>query len=296
MPQPPTRFIKPDVLSRIANLELLARSVVEGFIAGLHESPYKGVSVDFMEYRPYIPGDDLRHIDWKLYARTDRHYIKEYEDETNTQLHLLVDVSHSMGYRSTEGLTKLTYSLYMAAALAYLMIRQRDAVGITFFDEQIVSRLPARSTKNHLHTLLKHLENAELGKKTAIGKPLHTLARRQQKRGMIVLISDLLDEPPAIADGLKHFRFKGHEVIVFHVMDAREMTFDFDDLVELEDMETGEKMLVEPATAREIYLENLREYRAALEKQCGLLGVDYTLLTTDQPLDFALLEYLTARS
>ena len=296
MPQPPTRFIKPDVLSRIANLELLARSVVEGFIAGLHKSPYKGVSVDFMEYRPYIPGDDLRHVDWKLYARTDRYYIKEYEDETNTQMHLLVDVSHSMGYRSEGSLTKLTYSLYMAAALAYLMIRQRDAVGITFFDQQIVSRLPARSTKNHLHTLLKHLENVELGEETAIGKPLHDLAKRQRKRGMVVLISDLLDESAAIADGLKHFRFKGHEVIVFHVMDGREMDFDFDGLVELEDMETGEKMLVEPAAARDIYLENLHEYRTALAKQCGLLGADYTLLTTDQPLDFALLEYLKARS
>ena len=290
-----TRFIQPQVLTRLANLELLARAVVEGFVAGLHKSPYKGASVDFMEYRPYLPGDDPRHVDWKLYARSNRYYIKEYEAETNTTLHLLVDVSQSMGYASSgEGLTKLTYSAYLAAALAYLMIQQRDAVGLTLFDDDLAGRLPPRSSKAHLYALLTFLEQAELGAQTAIGAPLHRLAEQQTERGIVVLISDLLDDPDVIADGLKHFRHGGHEVIVFHVMDPQEVAFELGDTVELEDMETGEKMLVDPQ-ARALYQERLAAYRAALEQACGALGADYTLVTTDEPLDFALMAYLMAR-
>ncbi len=289
-----TRFIAPQVLSRISNLELLARAVVEGFVAGLHRSPYKGFSVDFMEYRPYIPGDDPLRIDWKLFARTDRLYVKEYEDETNTRMHLLVDVSRSMSYTSA-GLTKLDYSFFLAASLAYLMVRQRDAVGLTLFDEQVVARIPPRSTKGHLHLLLTEMEGATPGAQTHLGKPLHELAEQQRKRGFVVLISDLLDDPAALVDGLKHFRFKGHEVIVFHVMDPQEVRFDFSDVVEFEDLETGERMLIEAETARAGYLDNLERFRASLRKECGLLGIDYTLLTTDQPLDFALFNYLAAR-
>ncbi|MFQ5571218.1 MAG: DUF58 domain-containing protein [Rhodothermales bacterium] len=289
-----TRFIQPEVLSRISNLELLARAVVEGFISGLHRSPYKGFSVDFMEYRPYIPGDDPLRIDWKLFARTDRLFVKEFEDETNTRLNLLVDVSHSMGYTST-GLTKMDYGLYLAASLAYMMVRQRDAVGVTFFDDEIIDRIPPRSTKGHLHTMLTHMEQMELGAQTAIGKPLHELAEQQRKRGFMILISDLLDDPDALLDGLKHFRFNSHEVVVFHILDPQEVRFDFKDVVEFEDMETGEKMLVEAETAQAIYQENLERFRARLRKECGLLGIDYTMLTTDQPLDFALFNYLASR-
>ena len=289
-----TRFIRPDVLSRISNLELLARSVVEGFIAGLHRSPYKGFSVDFMEYRPYIPGDDLLRVDWKLFARTDRYYVKEFEDETNTRLNILVDISHSMGYTST-GLTKLEYGFYLAASLAYLMVRQRDAVGLTFFDDKILRHIPPRSTRSHLHTLLTHLGRTGLGALTAIGKPLHELAEQQRKRGFVVLISDLLDDAGALVEGLKHFRFKGHEVLVFHILDPQEVHFDFKDVVEFEDLETGEKMLIEAESAREQYLENLNRFRERLRKECSLLSIDYSLLTTDQPLDFALFNYLAAR-
>ncbi len=295
MPQAATRFIQPEVLSRISNLELMARSVVEGFIVGLHRSPYKGFSVDFMEYRPYIPGDDLMRVDWKLYARSDRYYVKEFEDETNTRLNLLVDVSHSMGYTSTS-VTKLEYSFYLAAALAYLMIRQRDAVGLTLFDDKIIERIPPRSSKGHLHTILTHLERAELGAQTALGKPLHELAEQQRRRGLMVVISDLLADVDDLIDGLKHFRFNGHEVIVFHILDPQEVQFDFTDVVEFEDLETGEKMLIEAESAREVYLDNFERYRARLHKECALLGVDYTLLTTDKPLDFALFNYLAARA
>lgn len=292
---PSTRFIDPKILSSISNMELLARAVVEGFVAGLHRSPYKGFSVEFMAYRPYIPGDDLMRLDWKLYARTDRYYVKEFEDETNTSVHLLLDLSASMNY-SSSGLTKRDYASYLAAALAYLVIRQRDAAGITFFSDRIVQHLPPRSTTGHLHAILQYLEEERSAGRTDVGKPLHELADRHRKRGFVILISDLLDEPEALVDGLRHFRFQGHEVIVFHIMDPQERAFDFSDLVEFEDMETGEKLLIAPETSRAIYLENLERFTSTLRRECGLLGVDYSLLPTDQPLDFALFEYLAARS
>lgn len=292
---PATRFIDPKALSRIANMELRARSVVEGFVSGLHRSPYKGFSVEFMSYRPYIPGDDLMHLDWKLFARTDRYYIKEFEDETNTDLRILLDISGSMEYAS-DGLTKRTYASYLAASLAYLAIRQRDAAGITFFDEAIVESIPPRSTRGHLHAILEYLETLGPGARTELGKPLHALAEQHRRRGFVVLISDLLDDPEALVDGLRHFRYRGHEVMVFHVMDPQELTFDFPDLVEFEDMETGEKLLVASEAAREAYMENLERFKATLRRECGLLNIDYTLLPTDQPLDFALFEYLAARA
>ncbi len=288
------RFIKPEVLSRIANLELLARGVVEGFVAGLHRSPYKGFSVEFMEYRPYIPGDDPLRIDWKLFARTDRYYVKEFEDETNTSLTLLVDVSASMDYASAQ-VCKRDYGFYLAAALAYFVMQQHDGVGLTFFDDQVRLSIPPRSTSGHLHTLLNHLEQAEPGARTAMGKPLHELAEQQKNRGFVVLISDLLDDPATILDGLKHFRFGGNEVIVFHILDPREIDFDFQDVVEFEDLETGEKRLVVSEEARADYLTGLNAYLATLRRECSLMGIDYTLLTTDQPLDFALFNYLAAR-
>lgn len=288
------RFIRPEVLSRIANLELLARGVVEGFVSGLHRSPYKGFSVEFAEYRPYTPGDDAMHVDWKLYGRTDRLYVKEFEEETNTSLHLLVDVSRSMSYGSAD-VSKLQYAFYLAASLAYFIIRQRDAVGLTLFDRDIVRRIPPRSTSSHLHRLLTELEQAEAGAATDLAKPLHLLADGIKRRGFVVLISDLLGDPEALADGLKHFRFNGHEVIVFHLIDPQEAAFQFEDLIEFEDLETGEKLLLDAETARAIYLENLDRFRERVERECGVLGIDYEAVTTDQPLDFALFEYLAAR-
>ncbi len=292
---PETRFIDPAVLSRISTMELRARSVVEGFITGLHRSPYKGFSVEFMSYRPYVPGDNLMHVDWKLYARTDRTYVKEFEDETNTALHILLDVSRSMDYGSGE-VTKRTYGSYLAASLAYLVIRQRDSVGITFFDDDVREHVPARSTTSHLHTILQFLENVPSGGRTAIGKPLHALAEQRRRRGFIVLISDLLDDVDAIIEGLRHFRYQGHDVMVFHVLDPQELRFEFDDLVELEDMETGERLLLSPEAAREAYLSAVETFTLDLKKRCGRMGIDYELMSTDRPLDFALFEYLAARS
>ncbi len=293
--QPALRFLKPEVLSRISNLQLLARTVVEGFIAGLHKSPYKGASVEFMSYRPYIAGDDPLHVDWKLFARTDRLYVKEYEDETNTSVNLLVDVSPSMGYTSS-GVSKLDYAFYLAASLGYFTWRQQEAVGLTLFDQQIVQRIPPRKASGHFLTMLQHMHRAELGKPTAIGKPLHQLAEFQKRRGFVVLISDLLDDIDAIVDGLKHFRFEGHEVLIFHLFDPQEIDFDFSDMIEFEDMETGEKMVVVAESAKRIYEENLRTFRQQLKEKCSLIGADYNFVRTDQPLDFSLFQFLAART
>ena len=293
--QPALRFIKPEVLSRISNMQLLAKAVVEGFISGLHKSPYKGASVEFMSYRPYIHGDDPMHVDWKLFARTDRLYVKEYEDETNTSFNLLVDVSPSMGFTSS-AVSKLDYAFYLAASLGYFMWLQQEAVGMTLFDDKIVQRIPARKASGHLLTILQHMHKAELGEPTAMSKPLHQLAELQKKRGFVVLISDLLDDPEAIIDGIKHFRFAGNEVIVFHIFDQQELNFNYSDMIEFEDLETGEKMLLVAEAAKEIYKKNLDEYKARLHEQCAVLGADYHLVTTDQPLDFALFQFLAART
>ena len=290
-----TRFILPHVLSRLSGIELLARAVVEGFIAGLHRSPYKGFSVDFMQYRPYVPGDDLRRVDWKVYARTDRYLVKEFEGETNTRVHLVMDASRSMGYQSHE-FSKISYASYLVASLAYLSIRQRDAAGLTIFDEAIRYSLPARSSKGHLLTLLTQLDGLEPGAGTSFDKPLHAIAEQNQRRGFIVLVSDLLSDPDQLVDALRHYRFSGHEVLIFHVLDPQEVAFDFDDIIQVKDLETGTKLLVEGSSARKIYQENFRRFQQRIQQDCGLLGIDYRLLTTDQPLDGALFEYLSARS
>lgn len=290
-----TRFIDPTVLSRISNMELRARSVVEGFVAGLHRSPYKGFSVEFMSYRPYIPGDDLMHVDWKLFARSDRYYVKEFEDETNTSLSILLDISGSMEYASN-GISKRAYASYLAASLAYLVIRQRDSAGLTLFDDKVIEHIPPRSTTGHLHAILEYLEMVGPGAHTGMGKPLHELAERRRRRGFVILISDLLDDAQTIADGLRHFRYQGHEVIVFHVMDPQEIDFEFSDMVEFEDMETGEKLLIASEVAREAYLKNLEDFTSGLQRTCGHMGIDYYRLPTNRPLDFALFEYLAARA
>src|SRR5687767_2411614 len=216
------RFLDPAVLARLGTLELRARTIVEGFLTGLHRSPFKGFSVEFAEYRQYMPGDDIASIDWKVYARTDRYYVKKFEEETNLDCYLLVDVSASMGYGS-RGITKLQYASVLAASLAYLMNRQRDAVALTTFDDAIVTMVPPSARASHLRSILVTLDRIALGNKTDVSKPLHSMADAIGKRGMVVLISDLLDEPERVIDGLRHFRFRGTDVIVFHVMDPAEL-------------------------------------------------------------------------
>ena len=288
------RFLDPAILSRLGTLELKARTVVEGFLSGLHRSPFKGFSVEFAEYRQYMPGDPLSTIDWKVYARTDRHYVKKFEEETNVECHVLLDVSASMGYASRD-VTKLRYGAMLAASLAYLMNRQRDAVGLLTFDERIVSMTPPSARPSHLRSILEALDNAKVGSRTDVTKPLQVLAEGIGKRGIVVFISDLLDEPDRIIDGLRHFRFRGSDVIVFHLIDPAERTFPFDRATRFRDIELGDELMAVPSMVREQYLESLNVALERYRRELGSTGIDYCLVDTSTPLDFALMSYLSTR-
>src|SRR4051812_47112156 len=270
------QFLDPAVVARLGTLELRARTIVEGFLTGLHRSPFKGFSVEFAEYRQYMPGDDLTTIDWKVYARTDRHYVKKFEEETNLDCHIMLDLSASMGYRSG-AMTKLEYGACLAAALAYLMNRQRDAVGLTAFDDRIVGMLPASARPGHLRTVLLTLDRLTLGRHTNVSKPLHQLADSLSKRGMVVLISDLLDDPDQVIGGLKHFQFRGTDVIVFHVLDVDEMTFPFERATRFEDLETSEEVTAVPTVVREHYLNAVTALIDRYRRDLGAVGIDYHL-------------------
>ncbi|MEE2711090.1 MAG: DUF58 domain-containing protein [Gemmatimonadota bacterium] len=289
------RFIDPHTLSRLSNMELRARAVVEGFIAGLHKSPYRGFSVEFAEYREYTPGDDIRHIDWKVMARSDRYYVKEFEEETNLQSFVLLDRSASMGYASN-GISKLDYGSYLAASLSYFISKQHDGIGFISFDQDVVDFLPAHSKPAHVHTILTHLEQITPGKETDLGKPLHEMADMINRRGMIIIISDLIDEPERTMDALQHFRFKGHDVIVFHIMDPDELDFPFTDTVKFKDSETGEELTVLPTLFKQQYHETIQAFLEENRQGCLKLQADYVLLNTGIPLDMALFTYLAKRS
>jgi uncharacterized protein (DUF58 family) len=290
------RFLDPAVIARLGTLELKARTIVEGFLSGLHRSPFKGFSVEFAEYRQYLPGDDLSSIDWKVYARSDRYYVKKFEEETNLDCYILLDVSASMGYARAGGASKFQYAQMLAASLAYLMNRQRDAVALTAFDDAIVTMLPPGARPGHLRSLLVTLDRLQLGQKTDVSKPLHVLADGISKRGMVVLISDLLDEPERVVDGLKHFRFRGTDVVVFHVMDPDELTFPFERASRFRDMEAGDELMAVPAIVRETYLAELHRALDTYKRELGSTGIDYKLLNTSEPLEFALMSYLSNRS
>jgi uncharacterized protein (DUF58 family) len=288
------QFLDPAVVARLSNLELKARTVVEGFLSGLHRSPFKGFSVEFAEYRQYIPGDDLSTIDWKVYARSDRHYVKKFEEETNLNCHVMLDISGSMAYGS-RGITKYEYGQCLAASLAYLMNRQRDGVGLAAFDDRIVTMLPASARPGHLSAMLVTLDRLQLGTETNVSKPLHQLADSLSKRGMVVLISDLLDDPERVIRGLKHFRFRGTDVIVFHVLDPDELAFPFERATRFEDMETRDEVMAVPVVVRDHYLKAIGGLIERYKQELGAAGIDYQLLTTDQPLELALLAYLSTR-
>jgi uncharacterized protein (DUF58 family) len=290
------RYLDPAVIARLGTMELRARTIVEGFLSGLHRSPYKGFSVEFAEYRQYLPGDDLSTIDWKVYARSDRYYVKKYEEETNVDCHLLLDCSASMGYAAPKTVSKLAYGSYLAGALAYLMSRQRDAVGFMAFDDGIVERLPASARPGHLRSVLLALDRVALGRQSDVSKPLHQLADTLVKRSMAVLISDLLDDPEPVVRGLKHLRFRGTDVIVFHVLDKDELTFPFERPTRFRDLESQAEVMAVPSAVRDDYLKAVRDLCAYYERELRLAGIDYVLLDTSQPLDFALASYLSSRS
>jgi uncharacterized protein (DUF58 family) len=288
------RFLDPGVLARIGSLELRARTIVEGFISGLHRSPLKGFSVEFAEYRQYLPGDDLSTMDWKVFARTDRHYVKKFEEETNLRGHLVLDISASMTYGSG-AMTKLEYGSCLAASLAYLMSRQRDAAGLVTFDDRIQHVTAPSIRPGHLRALLVVLDRLQAGHRTDSGRPLHQLADAIGKRGLVVLISDLFDDPARVVDGLKHFRFRGSEVLVFHLLDHAERTFPFESPVRFRDLESGDEVTVAPRAARERYLAELEALTDTYKRELGLAGIDYVLVDTSEPLDVALRSYLAVR-
>jgi uncharacterized protein (DUF58 family) len=289
------RFLDPAILARLGTMELKARTVVEGFVAGLHRSPYKGFSVEFAEYRQYLPGDDLSAVDWKVYARSDRHYIKRFEEETNLECQLLLDVSASMGYRGAAAMTKMEYGSVLAGALAFLMNRQRDATGLIAFDDRIRFRMPASARRGHLHALLLGLERLQPGAQSNVARPLNDLAEAMLKRSLVVLISDLLDDPVPVVQGLKRLRFRGTDVLVFHVLDPDELTFPFSGSSRFRDLENGEQITAEPSAVRAQYLRELAALTTTYERELRGVGIDYVQIDTSKPLDFALVPYLAAR-
>jgi uncharacterized protein (DUF58 family) len=285
-------FIDPHTLARIDNLELIAKNVVDGFINGIHRSPYLGMSLDFAEHRPYMPGDDIRRIDWRLYARTDRYYVKEYEADTNANFVALLDVSRSMDYGS-RGISKLDYGRYLAASLAYFSNQQRDRVGLVTFDEDVVEYVPASA--KHLDIVLHTLDRVSPVRQGALEAPLRKINESLRRRGIIVLISDFYAEPQAVFDAVKPLRYRGHDVVVFHLLDPAEIEFPFDEAASFEDLETGERIPIVPETQRARYQELIRGHIAALNKLFTDARIDYALFDTATPLDYALFTYLSNR-
>jgi len=290
----PARYLDPAIIARLGTIDLKARTIVEGFLTGLHRSPYKGFSVEFAEYRQYLPGDDLATLDWKVFARSDKHFVKKYEEETNLTCHMLIDVSKSMGYASGE-VTKLQYASFLAGALAYLMHRQRDSFGLIAFDDAIAALLPASARSSHLRAVLLALERLELGAGTNVAKPLNDLASAMRKRGMVVLISDLLDDPAQVLDGLKHFRHRGTDVIVFHVLDPYELKFPFEQAARFRDMESEEEVMAVPGSIREDYVGRMQGLIDFYRRELQLSGIDYCLLDTSKHLELGLMSYLMTR-
>lgn len=286
------RFLDPKVLSRIGNLELLARTVVDGFLTGLHRSPYLGFSTDFAEHRAYMPGDDVRRIDWRLFARTDRHYIKLFEAETNANVAVLLDISKSMSYGSHE-VTKLDYGRYLAACLGYLCNRQRDRVGLVTFDHEIVEYLPP--SMRPVDTLLHLLDAVDPGRPGTLGPPLLRTTELLGRKGIVMLVSDLYEDPEAVLQAVGPLRARGHDVVVFHVLDPMELTFSFEGASGFEDLETGEQIPVVPERLRGAYRTLMEEHLATLQKRFSDHRIDYVLLDTSKSLDDALFRYLLAR-
>ena len=289
---PGARFVDPKVLSRIKDLSLLARNVVDGFINGLHRAPYFGASVDFAEHRGYVPGDDIRRVDWKLYARTDRYYVKQYEADTNANFAVLLDVSKSMGFTSGE-VTKLQYGSYLAASLAYLSHRQRDRVGIITFDQDVVVQVPPSA--KHFNVLLHTLDRAKAERPGRLIAMLDKMAEHFKRRSIVALISDLYENPADLIEALKPYRSLGNDLVVFHVLDPAEITFPYSEPSRFEDVESGEEVPVVPEVFAEQYRAMMREHIAALSARCSESRIDYLQLTTTQPLDEALFYYLGNR-
>ena len=282
------------MVAMLNSISMKAKLVVEGYIIGQHRSPYHGFSVEFSEHRSYEPGDEVKHIDWKLYGKTNRLYVKRYEEETNLRAHLILDTSKSMSYTSNK-VSKLDYGSYLLAALSYLMISQQDAAGVVLFDEKIRSFIPPKSTPSHLNTLLNVLDAPKPGNDTKIESVLHQMAERINKRGLVIIISDLLDEPKNILKGLKHFRHKKQEVILFHILDRNELEFEFENRTKFVDMESGEEITTDPWHIKNDYKNLILDIQKYYSGNCRLNKIDYVPLYTDDSLEKGLSEYFNKR-
>jgi len=284
-----------NTINRLKYLEIKARDIVEGYMAGMHKSPYRGFSVEFAEHREYVPGDDLRHVDWKVFGRSDRHYIKQYEEETNLVAHVVLDTSNSMTFKS-DALSKLEYAGIAAASLIYLILRQRDAAGLALFGSEVYQVVQPKTHPAHFKLTVGNIAMPKVQENTDIGGILHHLAERLQRRGLVILLSDLLDDPTRILHGLAHLRHKHHDVIVLHVLDHAERTFPYDRMTRFEGLEAGGQITADPRSLRAAYLEELERFLRTLRRGCRANQVDYHLLDTKEPLEVALSTYLAARA
>jgi uncharacterized protein (DUF58 family) len=290
------KYLDPAVLAKLEGLDLKARLIVEGYVSGMHKSPYHGFSVEFAEHREYSPGDDLRYVDWKVWGKTDKFYLKQYEEETNLVSYLLLDTSESMRYKSEIApVSKLEYAQYIAASLAYLILQQQDSVGLATFDREIRQFMRASSNPTQLKQLFHIMDETVPERKTATGPIFHELAERLKHRGVVVILSDLFDDVPSMMAGLKHFRHRRHEVILFHVLDPAEIDFPFQETTLFQGLEELPEILTEPRALRKAYLREFEAYLRAVKKGCRLNRMDYVLLRTDQRLDIALSSFLARR-
>lgn len=289
------KYLQPDVVAKLANMELVARLVVEGFITGLHKSPYHGFSVEFAEHRQYMPGDEIKHLDWKIYGKTDRYYVKQFEEETNLKAYIILDSSRSMSYASNGRMTKLEYASYITAALAQLMVQQRDAVGFTIYDERVRLYMPPHATKTYLKEILRQLESLTGSNKTSTADSLHTIAERIKRRGLVIILSDLFDKPDEVMAALRHFRHKKNEVIVMQILDPMERSFAFGRDAVFKDLETSEEMTTQPWHIQKAYQQEMKKFLDTYKKECREHNIDYVLLDTSTPFDTALFEYLHKR-
>jgi uncharacterized protein (DUF58 family) len=289
------RYFDPEGLARVGNMELVARQVVEGFLTGRHRSPYHGFSVEYLDHRAYTPGDEIRSLDWKILARTDKYYVKLFQDETNLRAYILLDCSRSMTFQSGK-MSKLDWASYLAAALAYLMLHQNDAVGLVVFDREPREYLSPRARPTQFRRILDVLDQPPVGGDTDVGTMLHQLAERIKRRGLVILISDLIDDQAKIANGLQHFRHNNHEVVVFHVMDEAELTLPYDRLTRFKDMEGVGRVVANPKSLRARYLTRINAFIDGLKAACFERGISYNLANTKEPYDHFLAAYLEKRA
>lgn len=292
----PQNHLDPKVLNKVARLELRARLVVEGFVTGMHKSPYRGFSVEFAQHREYVAGDDLRYLDWKIFGKSDRFVIKQFEEETNLRAHLFLDQSESMTYGHEGGMSKFDYAATAVAALAYLIQQQADAVGLTLFDEKVVRQVPPSNTRANLGNIFGALDQAKATNKTRIGGVLHDLASQLRQRGLVLIFSDLFDDPDTVLKGLREIAQRGHDVVVFHVFDHDEVEFPFERMTLFQGLEQMPELLADPRSLRDAYLAEVQEFQDRIRKGCLAHKIDHVRLVTSQPLDVVLTSYLTARA